>query len=1111
MVAVTVLEPNGGESFKLGQPNTIRWSGGSGWVMIGLVDHQFDTDRNMILGWITRESSPDDSITWGGEEVCAADMKTCWKVKELSPGPYRVIVVSRNAAGVVCIDSQEDDCNLDVSDNGFTLVDSCGDGLLATSVGPSATRVKASEVRQYLGMIDLDLDGNGTQEALSDGLLLNRYMSGMTGATLVNGVIGSGATRTTPGEILAFIGSHLEDYYDIDGNGSLEADYDGEIALRYLFDPQVPTLIGEECDDSNVIDGDGCSATCTVETGWMCYVECGTTGTSSEGPLASLRSFFASLFSFVRAQLTGSGSTTEPEQCRSVCAPFCGDGLCMTVEDTSCTRCDGTNDSCDESCYACPEDCGIPSACIEEGKEGSGLTNDACCEDLISVSNAQRDSEGDCAVNEDGSFLCTLCGDGVCGLGENACNCPHDCLNLPIAPCGDGWVDTEVSEECDDGNDGNGDGCSVYCMIENGWECNPDEAGQSECASIFGDGLITGTEECDDANTTDGDGCTLGMIDDGWECAGEPSECTEIPQVAECGNSVVEEGEECDDGNDTENDGCNSCSQEHGWVCSESGSLSICATECGDGKKAGEEQCDDSNSVNGDGCSSSCAREVGFECAPDVEPSLCTSTCGDGIKVGTEECDDDNNDDGDGCNSACRSETCTDSDSGKVLSVKGTTVTGPNGSGSFVTQVDYCGEDGMIGEYSCSGSTIVLEEQSCPTESVCGDGACIPPPEATLTITAVTSTQTQLLGGTLGKAALQLKLKAGNLGDSGNTVRIDTIGFNVITNDGRPHPSVAEAQIFRKGGTEPIAHATAAACGSGSNFMLCADLSQTGLSLTETAGDILSVRVLANSDEQTSSHQVFQLGLPPDGIEASEVRAGNSVPLSINDGNGAAAGEILVFPSDRLVNPATKNKTVYGTIQYPVYAKVLSITDANEDADNTALSAGAKDVAAFTFSAAANVNTKDGLNVIALSGAYFNVVTANVTVNADSLQFYNSAAPDVVRSCRAYSKTGTQLTGEISGSFLAYCNLRDGVLDTQIEQGTSSTFKLRVTILNPKVDDAKSSQLIVSLRQFNKPGLSFGTTGSHLLWEDADQGSATSFRWAEDSLGYVESTRYFFN
>jgi cysteine-rich repeat protein len=912
---------------------------------------------------------------------------------------------------------------------------------------------------------------------------------------------------------------------------------------------------------------------------------------------------------------------TEPEQCRSVCAPFCGDGLCVTVEDTSCTRCDGTNEPCDESCYACPEDCGIPSACIEEGKEGSGLTNDTCCEDLVSVSNARRDSEGDCAVNDDGSFLCTLCGDGVCGLGENACNCPDDCLNLPIAPCGDGWVDTEVSEECDDGNDGNGDGCSVYCMIENGWECSPDEAGQSECASIFGDGLITGTEECDDANTTDGDGCTLGMIDEGWECAGEPSECSEIPQVAECGNGIVEETsqrvtndeikqyvssidldvdgngkqealsdgilltrymlapdgawdvsdalgsgatrttrdairtfiegqgpeyydidsdgmlnpdidskmilqylfdanvtfsvvpmEQCDDGNLVSEDGCSKfCALEDGWECSpDEAGQSECASIFGDGLITGTEECDDANTIDGDGCNAGKIDE-GWECKS--QPSVCTKivVCGNGVKEGNEQCDDENTVDGDGCNRICQEEICTDSDSGKVLSVKGTTVTGPNGSGSFVTQVDYCGEDGIVGEYSCSGSTIVLEEQSCPEGSICEDGACIPPPEATLTVTAVTSTQTQLLGGTLGKAALQLKLKAGNLGDSGNTVRIDTIGFNVITNDGRPHPSVAEAQIFRKGGTEPVAHATAAACGSGSNFMLCADLSQAGISLTETTGDILSVRVLANSDEQTSSHQVFQLGLPPDGIEASEVRATTFVPLTINDGNGAAAGEILVFPSDRLVNPATKNKTVYGTIQYPVYAKVLSITDANEDADGTALSAGAKDVAAFTFSAAANVNTKDGLNVIALSGAYFNVVTSNVTVDADSLQFYNSSGPDVMKSCRAYSKTGTQLTGEISGSFLAYCNLRDGALDTQIEQGTSSTFKLRVTILNPKVNDTKSSQLIVSLRQFNKPGLSFGTTGSHLLWEDADQGSATSFRWAEDSLGYVESTRYFFN
>ena len=38
-------------------------------------------------------------------------------------------------------------------------------------------------------------------------------------------------------------------------------------------DGVVSTSIGEECDDGNHEDGDGCTATCTVEQGYSCRSE----------------------------------------------------------------------------------------------------------------------------------------------------------------------------------------------------------------------------------------------------------------------------------------------------------------------------------------------------------------------------------------------------------------------------------------------------------------------------------------------------------------------------------------------------------------------------------------------------------------------------------------------------------------------------------------------------------------------------------------------------------------------------------------------------------------------------------------------------------------------
>ena len=54
----------------------------------------------------------------------------------------------------------------------------------------------------------LDIDGNGTADALTDGLLVIRYLFGLRGASLIAGVLGPLATRTMA-EIEAYIQSLL--------------------------------------------------------------------------------------------------------------------------------------------------------------------------------------------------------------------------------------------------------------------------------------------------------------------------------------------------------------------------------------------------------------------------------------------------------------------------------------------------------------------------------------------------------------------------------------------------------------------------------------------------------------------------------------------------------------------------------------------------------------------------------------------------------------------------------------------------------------------------------------------------------------------------------------
>lgn len=82
----------------------------------------------------------------------------------------------------------------------------------------------------------LDVDGNGVFDALTDGILIMRHLFGFSGATLVKDALGSGATRTT-GEAVSSVLSDAPclAMLDVDGSGHRDALTDGVLAARYLF------------------------------------------------------------------------------------------------------------------------------------------------------------------------------------------------------------------------------------------------------------------------------------------------------------------------------------------------------------------------------------------------------------------------------------------------------------------------------------------------------------------------------------------------------------------------------------------------------------------------------------------------------------------------------------------------------------------------------------------------------------------------------------------------------------------------------------------------------------------------------------------------------------
>ena len=103
-----------------------------------------------------------------------------------------------------------------------------------------------------------------------------------------------------------------------------------------------------------------------------------------------------------------------------------------------------------------------------------------------------------------------------------SCDVPYAKYNFACTKCGNSIFISGDGEQCDDGNDSNGDGCSSSCQIETGYSCDTQSNPLSSC-DLCGNNKRGGTEGCDDG-TDDDEGCAPGCQMpgnmDGWACSG---------------------------------------------------------------------------------------------------------------------------------------------------------------------------------------------------------------------------------------------------------------------------------------------------------------------------------------------------------------------------------------------------------------------------------------------------------------------------------------------------------------------------------------------------------------------------------------------------------------
>ncbi len=227
----------------------------------------------------------------------------------------------------------------------------------------------------------------------------------------------------------------------------------------------------EECDDGNLANGDGCNARCVVEP-----TDLGGPGDYAGGGHGGTFDRFA----FTAAQT-------------SALTAFTHDGMGGCPGDTRMRLIDRTG----------PE----PVEIAFDDNGGAG----AC-------SRIERRIEA-------GRYELVV--EGVGALPPYRLNLTLDPIDLET--CGNGRLDD--GEQCDDGNNFNGDGCGHACTLE------------AQC----GNNVVEPTEACDDGNRAAGDGCSP----------------TCQVEAARCGNGRVEAGETCDDGNLANGDGCDAlCARE---------------------------------------------------------------------------------------------------------------------------------------------------------------------------------------------------------------------------------------------------------------------------------------------------------------------------------------------------------------------------------------------------------------------------------------------------------------------------------------------------------------------------------------------------------------------
>jgi cysteine-rich repeat protein len=337
------------------------------------------------------------------------------------------------------------------------------------------------------------------------------------------------------GVVQVLFGEQCDDGNNDDGDGC-NAVCQEEFCGDGLINNGPPGGPGEQCDDGNSQDGDCCSSSCQLESAatvcrasaGACDLEETCTGLSPDCPADQFEALGTECrpsegICDVAEECTGTDpqcpvDAKSTEECRTSL------GVCDPAED-----CDGVNDDCPADAKS-TEECRASAGLCDPAESCDGVSNDCPPDALEPPTTVCRADAGQCDFPENCTGTDPNCPadefvpNGTGCDDTDPCTDPDECdTGVCVGDpdiCGDSRSLPGCGEECDDGNTNDGDGCSALCLDEfcgDGLVNNGPPGGPGEECDPPGTGTCPPLEQCDID-------CTCGPLDvGGHKCVFDPN------------------------------------------------------------------------------------------------------------------------------------------------------------------------------------------------------------------------------------------------------------------------------------------------------------------------------------------------------------------------------------------------------------------------------------------------------------------------------------------------------------------------------------------------------------------------------------------------------------